>query len=83
MGVTEEGPPRDEKGAVAGAPEVARRKSNCLTTLEVLEMICDLFQVCAHKRRVGVSDTVCERGMERERKASIANVHFLPPWGHA
>lgn len=51
MGIIEEGPLQVEQGEVAGALEVTRRESNCLTTLKVLEMICDLFQVCALEGR--------------------------------
>lgn len=72
---------------MAGALEVTRRESNCLTALKVLEMICDLFRVCALEGGAGVRDIVCERGMERERgqerEMTVANAHFLSPRGHA
>lgn len=80
---------RGEVSGGRGCRKVTRRKSNCLTTLEVLEMICDLFRVCAHKGRVvvvvgeGESHSVRERGTERGRKTTVSNVHFLPRWGHA
>lgn len=61
---------------------VTRRESNCLTTLKVLEMICDLFQVCALGGE-RARDTPCKKATEQERETSVANAHFLPLWGHA
>ncbi len=72
---------------MAEALGVTSRESNCLTTLKVLEMICDLFQVCALEGGWRARDIVCERGTEQERgqerEMTVANAHFLPPRGHA
>lgn len=60
----------------------SRRESNCLTTLKVLEMICDLFQVCALGGK-GTRDVTRKKATELEGEMSVANGHFLPLWGHA
>lgn len=67
MEIIEEGPLKVKQGEAAGWLEVTRRESNCLTTLKVLEMICDLFQVCAPGRRGGGRHIVQERHRARER----------------
>lgn len=65
-----------------GALEVTRRKSNCLTVLKVLEMICDLFQVCALEGGEGGQDACSEREREgQEREMTVANVHFMAAVG--
>lgn len=81
MEIIEEGPLKVEQGAVSGGLEVTRRESNCLTAFKVLEMICDPFQVCALEG--GARYILCERGIGQEREMTVANAHFLLPWGHA
>ena len=66
MEIIQEGPLKVKRGAAAGWLEVTRRESNCLTTLKVLEMICDLFQVCVLEGRVE-RHIVQESHREKER----------------
>ena len=61
-----------EQGEVAGALEVTRRESNCLTTLKVLEMICDLFRVCALEGRGRERESRGARSKREERLLQMA-----------
>lgn len=88
MGIIEDGPLKGERGAVAGVLEVTSRESNWLTTLKVLEMICDLLLVCALGRGVrntGGREPESQRAREQESKRgmAVANANFLPPRGRA